>query len=57
MVGPNTDNAKWKHETTLACICTNQEEIAYYKKKKHHNTSNSTALMPTTCMLEAKLFA
>lgn len=59
-VGPDTDNAKWKHEATLALVCTSQEEIAYLKKKikkNHHNTSNATGSMPTTCILEAKLFA
>lgn len=37
------------------CASTNQEEIA--SLTKHHNTLGSTGLMPTTCMLEAKLFA
>lgn len=36
MVCPNTDNTKWKHETTLTCICTNQEEIDYLKKNPQH---------------------
>lgn len=57
IVSPNTDIAKWEHETTIiTSISTNQEAITYLKKnkKKHCYTSSSTGLMPTTCTLEAR---